>query len=325
MNIIKIDQPGGPEVLVPAKSEIPKPQQGQVLIKVAAAGINRPDALQRAGKYPPPAGASEIPGLEVAGEVVEVQGNFEFPAKGDKVCALLTGGGYAEYTLASAELCLPVPSGLSMVEAAAIPETFYTVWSNVFDRAHLTAGESFLVHGGSSGIGTTAIQMVKALDARVFTTAGSEEKCQACRDLGAEIAVNYQTEDFVFEIQNATEGKGIDVILDMVAGEYINRNLRLAAEEGRIVMIAGLGGVKTEVNVMPIMIKRLTLTGSTLRSRPDEFKAKIAAKLKQTIWPFLESGKIKPVIDKTFSLNEAREAHQRLESGLHIGKLVLVI
>jgi len=323
MKYIDIKAPGGPEVLELAQGPRPVPGEGQVLIKVMAAGINRPDLMQRAGRYPPPPGASMIPGLEVAGEVIEVKGDVTSPRVGDRVCALVTGGGYAQYTVAEAGLCLPLPQGLSPVEAAAIPETFFTVWSNVFDRGRLKAGESFLVHGGASGIGTTAIQLAREFHARVFATAGTEEKCRACEALGAEQAINYKERDFVDELLQVTAGTGIDVILDMVAGDYINRNIKLAAEDGRIVLIATLGGFKTEVNFLPVMIKRLTLTGSTLRPRPTAFKAAIAASLKQHVWPLLASGKIKPVIHQTFTLEEAAAAHRLMEEDLHTGKLVL--
>jgi putative PIG3 family NAD(P)H quinone oxidoreductase len=325
MKYIAIKTPGGPEVLEVSDGPRPEPGEGQVLIKVMAAGVNRPDLMQRAGRYPPPPGASVIPGLEVAGEVIEVRGDVAAPHTGDLVCALVTGGGYAEYTVAEAGLCLPLPRGLTPVQAAAIPETFFTVWSNVFDRGRLKAGESFLVHGGASGIGTTAIQLAREFHARVFATAGSAEKCRACEALGAEQAINYREQDFVDVLLNATAGLGIDVILDMVAGDYINRNIKLAAEDGRIVVIATLAGFNSEVNFLPVMIKRLTLTGSTLRPRPTAFKAAIAANLKQHVWPLLASGKIKPVIHQTFTLEDASAAHRLMEADLHTGKLVLTI
>ena len=325
MKYISIKEPGGPDVLAIADGPRPEPRQGQVLIRVMAAGVNRPDLMQRAGRYPPPPGASEVPGLEVAGEVIEVYGDVLTPKPGDLVCALVTGGGYAEYTVADAGLCLPVPESLTAVDAAAIPETFFTVWSNVFDRGRLKSGESLLVHGGSSGIGTTAIQLAREFHARVFTTAGSVEKCRACEELGAEQSINYKEKDFVTELLDATAGLGVDVILDMVAGEYINRNIKIAAEDGRIVLIAGLEGFKSEINFLPVMLKRLTITGSTLRPRPVEFKAAIAQNLKKSVWPLLEQGKVKPVIYKTFPLERAGEAHQLMESGSHIGKLVLTI
>ena len=323
MKYIEITEPGGPDVLQVKETDEPTPGPGQVLIRVQAAGVNRPDCIQRAGFYPPPPGASEIPGLEIAGEVVACGDKVSAPAMGDYVCALVTGGGYAEYCVAEAELCLPLPEGLSMEEAAAIPETFYTVWSNVFDRGKLQPGESILIHGGSSGIGTSAIQLAHAMGAEVYTTAGSDEKCQACVDLGAKAAINYKEEDFVEVCMKATQDKGIDVILDMVAGVYINRNVQLAAEDGRIVIIAGLGGFKAEVDFMSVMRKRLTITGSTLRPRPVAFKAEIAANLKQHVWPLIEAGKVKPVIHRVFALSDAAEAHSMMEASSHIGKLIL--
>ena len=324
MKQIIIQEFGGPEVLQSSEADIPSAAPGQVLIKVAAAGINRPDIYQRMGLYPPPAGASDIPGLEVAGEVIGVNGSFEYPEVGDKVCALLSGGGYAEFAIAEASLCLPIPEGLSQIEAAALPETTFTVWSNVFDRGHLKENESLLVHGGSSGIGTIAIQMAKAFNAYVYTTAGSQAKCEACLELGADLAVNYNESDFVEVISHATNGKGVDVILDMVCGEYINKNIKLAAEDGRIVVIAGLNGYKTEFDILPIMRKRLTLTGSTLRARSVEFKTDIARSLQQHIWPLIEAGKIKPVIYETLPLDRVQEAHSLMQSSQHIGKIILV-
>lgn len=324
MKYIKITGFGGPDVLKPAERDTPVPGAGQVLIKVAAAGVNRPDVIQRQGNYPPPPGASDIPGLEIAGEVTAAGHGVDSPAIGTRVCALITGGGYAEYAVADAPVCLPIPKELGMEEAAAIPETFFTVWSNVFDRAGLKSGETFLVHGGTSGIGTVAIQLAKAFGARVFATAGSDAKCAACRRLGAELAINYRMQDFVAECEAATKGRGVDVILDMVAGDYVDRNLRTASEDGRIVIIAGLRGFQTQVNVLAIMRKRLTLSGSTLRNRPVEFKANIARSLKEYVWPLLESGAVKPVIYKVLKLDQAAEAHRLMESGEHIGKIVLV-
>ncbi len=323
MKYIEITEPGGPDVLQLRETGEPEPGPGQVLIKVQAAGVNRPDCIQRAGFYPPPPGASEIPGLEIAGEVVACGEGVENPAIGSDICALVSGGGYAEYCVADADLCLPVPAGFSMEEAAAIPETFYTVWSNVFDRGRLQSGETLLVHGGSSGIGTAAIQLARAMGAEVYTTAGSEEKCRACMDLGAKLAINYKEEDFVAACMSASEGRGIDLILDMVAGVYINRNVELAAEDGRIVIIAGLGGFKAEVDFMSVMRKRLTITGSTLRPRPVAFKADIARKLQQNAWPLFEKGAIKPVIHRVFPLADAAEAHSMMEASSHIGKLIL--
>ena len=325
MKFINIAQSGGPEVLKIEERETPSIAADQVLIKVAAAGINRPDVFQRAGFYPPPPGASDIPGLEIAGEVIEVADGVDRPHKGEQVCALVSGGGYAEYCCADASLCLPVPEGFSAVEAAAIPETFFTVWSNVFDRGRLLPGEKLLVHGGSSGIGTTAIQLAKAKGASVYVTAGSATKCQACIDLGADMAINYNEEDFVEECMKATDGHGVDVILDMVAGSYIDRNIQLAAPDGRIVLIAGLQGFKAEVNFQAIMRNRLTLTGSTLRPRPVTFKAEIAENLKKNVWPLLESGEVRPVIHTVFPLGEAAEAHRMMESSAHIGKIILCV
>lgn len=323
MTVIEISEPGGPEVLVPRHRSIPRPAAGEVLIKVEAAGVNRPDCLQRQGKYPPPPGASDLPGLEVAGIIVELGDGVSGWRVGDKVCALLAGGGYAEFCAAPAPQCLPIPKGLDFVQAAAIPETFFTVWTNVFERGRLQAGESLLVHGGTSGIGTTAIQLGRAFGARVFTTAGNAEKVRACMDLGAERAIDYREQDFAQAIREATGGRGVDVILDMVGGDYVPRNLDILAVEGRLVQIAFLHGPKVEVNLMPLMLKRLTLTGSTLRARSVEQKAAIARALREKVWPLLESGEVRPVIDHIFSLQEATEAHRRMESNRHIGKLVL--
>lgn len=324
MKYIEINGFGGPEVLTTAECEIPKPGPGQVLIKVAAAGVNRPDVLQRMGAYPPPAGASAIPGLEVAGEVVEINAEINQPEIGDQVCALVHSGGYAEYVAADAGLCLPVPANLTLPEAAAIPETFFTVWSNVFDRGGLRPGETLLVHGGSSGIGTTAIQLAGAFDSTVFITAGSKEKCDACLQLGADLAINYKTEDFVDECMKATQGRGVNVILDMVMGDYLDRNIRTAAEDGRIVIIAGLGGFNTTANYQGLLLKRLTITGSTLRPRPVEFKTAIAGNLLKHVWPLFTNGRIKPVICRTFPLGQAADAHRLMESSRHIGKIVLL-
>lgn len=323
MKYINISEFGGPEVLRLEERDTPTPGEGQVLVRVEAAGVNRPDCIQRAGFYPPPPGASDIPGLEIAGEVVELGANVSSPTIGNRVCALVTGGGYAEYCLAEAPLCLPVPDRLSPEEAAAIPETYFTVWSNVFDRGHLLKGESLLVHGGSSGIGTTAIQLAHAMGAKVYTTAGSEEKCNACRELGAILAVNYREEDFVSACLEATDNKGIDLILDMIAGSYIERNIQLAAEDGRIVIIAGLGGFTAEVDFRTVMMKRLTLTGSTLRPRPLSFKTEIVKKLSTHVWPLLEAGKVRPVIHRVFPLADAADAHAMMEASSHIGKIVL--
>jgi NADPH2:quinone reductase len=323
MQYIDITEFGGPEVLKPRSGARPRPGPGQVLIRVAAAGVNRPDVIQRTGNYPPPPGASPVPGLEVSGEVVAAGEGVARPAVGDDVCALITGGGYAEYAVAEAPVCLPVPASLSVVEAAALPETFFTVWSNVFDRARLQRGETFLVHGGSSGIGTTAIQMAGAMGATVYTTAGSDEKCAACRDLGADVAVNYREQDFVAEIRERTRDRGVDVILDMVLGDYMQKNISLAAFDGRIVIIAGLAGFAAEVNFAPVMLKRLTITGSTLRPRDVAFKAAIARNLEQHVWPLLADGSIRPVIHRVLPLAEAAEAHRIMEAGAHIGKILL--
>lgn len=323
MHYIDITDFGGPEGLQLSSGSMPRPGPGQVLIKVAAAGVNRPDVIQRTGNYPPPPGASPVPGLEIAGEVVETGEGVDRPAVGDLVCALVTGGGYAEYAVAEAPLCLPVPDGLSVIEAAALPETFFTVWSNVFDRARLQPGESFLVHGGSSGIGTTAIQLAAALGATVYTTAGSEEKCAACRELGATRAVNYRSEDFVEVLKRETADRGVDVILDMVMGDYMQKNISLAAVEGRIVIIAGLAGFSAEVNFAPVMLKRLTITGSTLRPRDVAFKATVAAGLQQHVWPLIAAGRVRPVIHRILPLAEAAEAHRIMEASRHIGKILL--
>jgi NADPH2:quinone reductase len=312
-------------VLKPVKRAIPTPSANQVLIKVAAAGVNRPDVFQRKGLYPPPPGASDIPGLEVAGTIQALGDNVEHLNKGDRVCALVTGGGYAEYCLASAALCLPVPAGLSFTQAAALPETFFTVWSNVFDRAHLQPGERLLVHGGASGIGTTSIQLAKAFNATIIVTAGTEAKCNFCVDLGAVAAINYKEQDFVEEIKQLTDNKGVDVILDMIGGDYFPRNIKCMAIDGRLVQIAVQMGPKVEINLLPVMLKRLTISGSTLRARDDVFKAAIAGKLLENVWPLLESGKIKPTIHSTFALTDAAKAHQLMESSQHIGKIILTV
>lgn len=325
MRAIEIRNPGGPEELVVTDLSTPLPGAGEVLIKVTAAGINRPDVMQREGKYPPPPGASDILGLEVAGIITELGEGVTEWRLGDRVCALVAGGGYAEFCVASASTCLPVPTGVSMMEAAAMPETFFTVWTNVFERGQLVKGERLLVHGGASGIGTTAIQMAAAFGATVFTTAGSAEKCAACERLGATRAINYHEEDFVDVIKALTDNAGVNVVLDMVGGSYTPRNLNLLAKEGRLVQIAILGGPKTEINWIPVMLRRLTLTGSTLRSRPIAVKAAIAKALQAKVWPLVDSGKIRPVIHATFPLEEAAEAHRVMEEGHHIGKLVLLV
>ena len=320
MRAIEITQPGGPEVLMPTTRPRPRAGHGQVVIRVAWAGVNRPDALQRAGAYAPPPGASDLPGLEASGEIAEIGAGVSGWSVGDKVCALLPGGGYAEYVATPAAHCLPVPQGMALREAACLPETFFTVFSNVFTRGGLKAGERFLVHGGSSGIGTTAIQLAHAFGARVFTTAGSDEKCAACRDLGAERAINYREDDFV-EVMKA-EG-GADLILDMVGGDYIPRNLDALATDGRLVQIAFLQGPKVTVNFAQMMVRRLTITGSTLRPQSDLAKARIAQDLREAVWPLLDAGRIAPVMDSDFELGAAALAHARMESSEHIGKIVL--
>jgi len=322
MQAIEITEPGGPDVLKLCERPVPTAGPGQVILKVAYAGVNLPDALQRAGSYAPPPTASPLPGLEASGEVVAVGEGVGWPAVGDQVCALLPGGGYAEYVMTPAAHCLPVPQGMGLKEAACLPETFYTVYSNVFMRGGLKAGEKFLVHGGSSGIGTTAIQLAHHFGARVFTTAGSEEKCLVCRDLGADKAINYRDEDFVTVAR--AEG-GMDLILDMVGGDYINRNIKSLADDGRMVHIAFLTGPVAEVNFAQIMARRLTVTGSTLRPQSDLAKARIADALRANVWPLLDSGRIAPVMDSEFDLADAPKAHERIESSGHIGKIVLKV
>lgn len=323
MRYIEIETPGGPEALQLRKGEIPAVQRGKILIKVHAAGLNGADIMQRQGEYPPPPGASPILGLEVAGEIDAMTEGVSEWRVGDRVCALVNGGGYAEYATAPAGQCLPIPGGLSFEQAAGLPETCFTVWINVFSRAALKAGESFLVHGGAGGIGTTAIQMARALGARVFATAGSEEKVQACLDLGAEVAVNYRRNDFVEAVREATGGKGVDVILDMVGGDYIERNMAAAAIDGRIINIAFRSGSVAKVDFLPMMLKRLTLTGSTLRPMTAETKARIADDLRDRVWPLIEAGEIKPLIAASFALKDAAKAHRLMESGEHIGKIIL--
>ena len=321
MTAIEIVEPGEPEVLRPTKRPLPEPGEGYVLIKVAAAGINRPDVLQRRGGYPPPPGASDIPGLEIAGEVIACGPAVRQLSPGDQVCALVSGGGYAEYCVAPEAQCLPFPDGLTAVEAAGLPETFFTVWSNVFDRAGLQAGETFLVHGGSSGIGTTAIQLAKAFGARVLTTAGTAEKCRICEELGAEKAFNYREEDWFSGAKELTGGA--DVILDMVGGPYIAKDINLLRPDGRLVFIAFLGGSKVEIDFLKVMVKRLTITGSTLRPRDIGFKAAIAANLEARVWPLISAGRIRPLVHKTFPLDQAAAAHALMESSTHVGKIVL--
>ncbi len=329
MHIVEISSPGAPEVLRPAQRPVPQAGVGELLIRVSASGINRPDVLQRTGNYPVPAGASDVPGLEVAGviESGDVSAMAEAGLKvGDRVCALVAGGGYAQYCVAPVGQCLPVPKGLSDVEAASLPETFFTVWSNVFDRARLQAGETLLVQGGSSGIGVTAIQMAKALGATVIVTAGSDDKCAACVALGADHAINYKTHDFVAEAMRLTGDKGVDVVLDMVAGDYVAREVACMAEDGRLVIIAVQGGIKSEFNAGLVLRRRLAITGSTLRPRPVSFKAAIARNLREHVWPLIEAGRIRPVIHSTFdaaSADGAASAHRLMESNQHVGKIVL--
>jgi NADPH2:quinone reductase len=325
MRVIEISAAGGPEVLVPAERPAPVPAAGEVLIKVAAAGVNRPDVFQRKGAYPPPPGASDIPGLEVAGTITAIGDGVRSFSPGDHVCALVTGGGYAEFCVAPEVQCLPWPRGLNAVEAASIPENYFTVWSNVFDRGRLTSGESLLVQGGSSGIGVAAIQLARAFGSRVFATAGSPDKCRACERLGAERGIDYRTEDFVGVVKGATGGRGVDVILDMVGGAYVPRELAALADEGRLVMISTLGGAKAEVDLRAILGRRLTITGSTLRVRPPAFKGAIARALRENVWPLLESGAVKTVVHSTFPLERASDAHRLMESSAHVGKIVLTL
>jgi NADPH2:quinone reductase len=323
MRAIEIKQFGGPEVLQACERPVPELKAGEVLIKVHAAGVNRPDVFQRTGNYPVPPGASDLPGLEVAGEIVAGElGDSGFKL-GDLVCALVQGGGYAEFCAAPLAQCLPVPKGLSALEAAALPENYFTVWSNVFDRGQLSGEETLLVQGGSSGIGVTAIQIARALGHRVFATAGSADKCRACEELGAERAINYKTEDFEAVVKELTGGRGVNVILDMVGGDYLPREIKSLADDGRLVFIAQLGGSKGELDMGQVMRRRLTITGSTLRPRPVAFKAAIAAKLRQHVWPLIEAGKIKPVIHHRFPLEQAAQAHAMMESSAHIGKIML--
>ena len=325
MTAVEIREPGPPQVLRAVERPVPEPGGGEVLIRVAAAGVNRPDVLQRKGLYPPPAGVTDIPGLEVAGEVVGLGSEVREPRLGARVCALVAGGGYAQYVAVPAVQCLPVPAQLSPEEAAALPETFFTVWLNVFERARLQRGETLLVHGGASGIGTTAILLGKAFDARMIVTAGSAQKCAACRELGAELAINYHEVDFVEATLRATEGRGADVILDMVGGDYLARNVAAAALEGRIALIATQGGTKAELDLRPLMTKRLTITASTLRSQPVQNKGRLARALRENVWPLFAARGLKPVIHSRFPLADAALAHKLMESDLHIGKIVLVV
>ncbi len=325
MTAIEVSEPGGPDVLRESEHKVPTPAAGEVLIKVDAAGVNRPDVMQRQGNYPPPPGAPDIPGLEVAGRIAAVGDGVTTLKENDSVCALVAGGGYAQFCVAPAALCLPFPQGFDAVLAAALPETYFTVWTNVFERGGLTPGESLLVHGGSSGIGTTAIQLATALGGTVFVTAGSDAKCDACVALGASAAINYNSADFVERIKALTDGDGVDVILDMVGGDYLPRNLKCLAMDGRLVQIAIQKGAKCELNLWSIMAKRLTVTGSTLRPRTVAQKASIANSLRETVWPLLASGRVRPVIHATFALSEARDAHRLMDSSEHIGKIMLTV
>lgn len=325
MTAMGFDAPGGPEVFRPETLPVPQPEAGQLLIEVAHAGVNRPDVIQRQGFYPPPKGASPIPGLEIAGVVRAIGSGVEPEMLNQEVCALVTGGGYAEYCLANASHCLHVPEGLSLAEAAALPETLFTVWHNVFERAYAREGEVLLVHGGTSGIGTMAIMLGKAFGLTVVTTCGSEEKCAAARDLGADLAINYETQDFVEHTRAFTDGRGANVVLDMVSGGYVARNIEALADDGRHVTIAVLGGLQAEINMAKVMAKRLILTGSTLRARPDDVKALLADDIHRNVWPLVEDGSLRPVMDRSFPLAEAAAAHARMEAGDHIGKIVLDI
>lgn len=326
MRVVEITAPGGPEVLKGATRALPKPGAGEVLVRVQASGVNRPDVMQRQGRYPPPPGASDLPGMEIAGEVVALGPDVSDVRVGDKITSLLPGGGYAEYAIAAAPLCLPVPKGMSMVEAAAIPETFMTVWTNLFERGRMKSGDTVLIHGGTSGIGTAAIQLAAAFGAKaLFATAGSADKARACEKLGATRGIDYKNEDFVAVIKADTQGYGIDVTLDMVAGSYVQRNLDIAAMEGRVVTISMLGGSRAEINLATVLPKRLTLTGSTLRARTVAQKAEVAQGILKNVWPLFESGRVKPVIFETFPLAEASEAHRLMESSRHIGKIVLTV
>ncbi|MGB6541897.1 MAG: NAD(P)H-quinone oxidoreductase [Xanthobacteraceae bacterium] len=325
MTAIAIRTPGGPEVLTPEPRPVPTPGAGEILVKVAAAGVNRPDVMQRMGQYPPPPGAPDIPGLEIAGEVVACGAGVTRWKQGDKVMALVVGGGYAEYCLAHESHALPVPPGLSLIEAAAVPETFFTVWYNAFERGRLAAGETALIHGGTSGIGTTAIQLAKAFGARAIATAGTPEKCEACRKLGAEVAINYKTEDFVEATKKATGGRGADLVLDIIGGDYIERNYEAAAVEGRILQIAFQSSPRATVDFRRLMLKRLTHTGSTLRARAVADKAAIARAIEAKVLPLIAAGRVKPLIDSTFALREAAAAHARMDSSQHIGKIVLTL
>ena len=325
MRVIEITQPGGPDVLQPAQRPPPKPKHDEVLIKVAAAGVNRPDILQRMGRYPPPPGASDIPGLEIAGEIMAVGSGVHTWQAGDKVCALVTGGGYAEYCVAAAPLCLPVPHSLDLIQAAALPEACFTVWANLFELGKLGLGERLLIHGGTSGIGTMAIQLAKALrKAQIFSTCGSDKKCQFCEQLGVFEAINYRCADFAQRIDELTQGDGVDVILDIIGGPYLQSHFKILAKHGRLVIIGLQGGTKSEINLLPILVKHLTITGSTLRPRSVSEKATIATSLREQVWPLLEKAEVKPIIHATFPLEKAADAHRMMESSEHIGKILLL-
>ena len=325
MQAVEISEPGGPEVLRLAERDVPQAGPGEVLVRVSHAGVNRPDCLQRRGAYPPPKGASDLPGLEIAGTIAALGEGVDSSELGKRVCALVTGGGYAEYCLARPEHCLPVPDGLDMAEAAALPETLFTVWHNVFQRGYARDGEVLLVHGGTSGIGTTAIKLAKLFDLTVIVTCGSDEKCEAARAIGADHAINYKEEDFSARALEITEQRGCDLILDMVAGDYTQRNLDCLAEDGRLVVIATLGGRKSEIDMGRLMVKRHHVTGSTMRARPDMFKAMVADEIFREVWPFVESGELRPAMDEIFPLAQAAAAHARMEAGEHIGKIVLAV
>ncbi|MEA3151405.1 MAG: NADPH:quinone reductase [Gammaproteobacteria bacterium] len=325
MKVVEIAAPGGPEQLRLATRPVPQPAADEVLVRVAAAGINRPDVMQRQGRYPPPAGASDIPGMEIAGAVVALGANVTSLSIGDEIAALLPGGGYAEYAVASVPLCLPIPDGLTLQQAAALPETFFTVWTNVFERGRCKAGDNVLIHGGTSGIGTTAIQLAAVWGARVFATAGTDEKARVCEQLGAERGINYRTEDFVEVVRRATSGKGADIILDMVGGSYLDRNLQVAAVEGRLVVISMLGGSRAELKLNHIVTKRLTLTGSTLRSRTVAEKGAVAEAVRKNVWPLLAQGRVRPIIHASFPMADASAAHELMESSSHIGKIILTM
>jgi putative PIG3 family NAD(P)H quinone oxidoreductase len=324
MTAVEISRPGPPEVLQPVERPRPEPRPGEVLIRVEAAGVNRPDIMQRLGKYPPPPGASDIPGLEISGHIVEISGQGRWTV-GDHVCALVAGGGYAEYCSAPAVQCLPRPTGMDAVHAAAVPETFFTVWTNVFQRGHLQPGETILVHGGTSGIGTTAIQLAKVFGCTALATAGSDEKCQACRELGAAVAINYRTEDFVSAARTATDGRGADVILDIVGGDYVPRNIECLALNGRLVQIGLIGGSRAQMDMRAVLQKRLTITGSTLRARTVKEKGALAHDVETHIWPLLSAATVGPIVHATFPLRRAADAHHLLESGSVIGKIVLTV